>query len=174
MDTEEALAFLAEHQPMPSDEDLTQDLIERYDEVRELFLTQDDARCVPLFLGSFGEGSGWGIYQLVEDVIFRYPHDLVIPALDRALQSPYTSVRRWCLQIATNYSDHFLVPHYKRLLFSEDLDERIWSAHNIANNFSYLEDIAVLRQALASETNRDVRAILTQIVTDHLSTLPEA
>jgi hypothetical protein len=38
MTQEEALNFLKEYQPMPKDEDLSEELIRKYDEVRQFFL----------------------------------------------------------------------------------------------------------------------------------------
>ncbi len=65
MTTDDALDFLRRHQPMPDDEVLTEDLIQQYDEVRQHFIDSPDQRCIPLFLGSFGDGDGFGVYQLV-------------------------------------------------------------------------------------------------------------
>ena len=38
MTTEQALAFLQAHQPMPDDQDLSEALIRTYDEVRQFFM----------------------------------------------------------------------------------------------------------------------------------------
>ena len=164
MTTQEALDFLARHQPMPDDEDLTQDLIDRYDGVRKHFLTHVDVRSVPLFLSSFGEGTGWGVYQLVEDVLRRYPREFVVEALNQTLGSPHAGVRGWSLQIAMEYPDRSLSGHFKRLLFSDRPDERLWAAYNLEGVYSPEEDAEVLKEAAGSEDDPEVREVLTRTV----------
>lgn len=162
MTTDEALDFLARHQPMPDDKSLTQDLIDRYDEVRRHFLAHDDVRSVPLFLNSFGEGTGWGVYQLVEDVLRRYPREAVVRSLADSLASPHAGVRGWSLQIAMEYPDRSLAPHFKRLLSSDRPDERLWAAYNLEGVYSPKEDAELLMEASGSETDPEVIEILAR------------
>ena len=162
MDANEGLAFLAAHQPLPDDHDLTQVVIDQYDEVRRYFIAHPDPRCVPLFLGSFGDGVGWGVYQLVDEVMRAHPGDVVVRGLDSALASPHLSVRSWALQIAMDYADRRLVPHFKRSLFSDDHEERYWAAQNLAINFAP-EDAPVLRLALSRETEPSVLEVLRSV-----------
>ena len=54
------------------------------------------------FLHSFGEGSGFGVYQLVEDTLRVHDDDLV-SKLSASLRSAESSVRYWTAQIAQNY-----------------------------------------------------------------------
>ena len=42
MDREAALQFLREHQPMPPEDQVDDDLIDRYDEVRKYFIANPD------------------------------------------------------------------------------------------------------------------------------------
>jgi hypothetical protein len=163
MDVEEALKFLAQHQPMPSDANLTQELMDRYDEVRRYFLTHEDARCVPLFLGSFGDGSGWGVYQLVENVLRRYPSSVVVPALGEALNSSYRGVRNWSLEIAMSFPDRSLVPHFARMLFSKDYEERLLAADNVRQVYRP-EDREVVLLALATESDPEIQEILKSLI----------
>lgn len=162
-DTDKGLAFLLRHQPMPDDDDLTQDVIDDYDEVRRHFLANPDPRSVPLLLGSFGDGSGWGVYQLVENVFRAHDRALVVDALRVALESPHQGVRNWSLQIAMTYRDRSLVPAVKRSLFAHDLDERLWAAHNLELNYDAAEDAPALRQALSREDDPDVLELLRAI-----------
>lgn len=52
---------------MPNDYDITQELINKYNNVRLYFSANPAEEAIPLFLQSFGEGDGFGVYQLVED-----------------------------------------------------------------------------------------------------------
>jgi hypothetical protein len=63
MNIDEAITFLKNHQPMPSDVDLDKETINGYDEARKVFLFNRAPECVPLFLNSFGEGDGFGVYD---------------------------------------------------------------------------------------------------------------
>jgi hypothetical protein len=163
MQLDEALAFLAQHQPMPPDKALSEDLMKRYEEVRRFFLQYPDTRCVGLFLGSFGDGGGHGVYQVVEDVIALHPKEIVIRALDTTLASPHKGVRYWSLQIALSYPDRTLARHFLRLLSSTDPDERQWAASNLEAVAS-VEDESLVRKALASESNDEVRQILAGVL----------
>lgn len=68
MTKDEALQFLLEHQPMPSEQLLTQELINKYDDVRKYFIENPAKEAIPLFMQSYGDGDARGVYQLVEDV----------------------------------------------------------------------------------------------------------
>ncbi len=163
MNADEGLAFLLRHQPMPDDDDLTQETIDTFDEVRRYFTAHPDPRAVPLLLGSFGDGSGWGVYQLVENAFRKLDRDHVVRSLRVALESPHQGVRNWSLQIAMVYRDRSLVPCFKRSLFAQDLDERLWAAHNLEMNFNEAEDAPVLRLALSKEDDPDVLEVLRSI-----------
>lgn len=61
MTKDDAFNFLLRHQPMPSDNDLTQELIDQYDNVRKFFIDHPDRKAIDLFLRSYGDGDGWGV-----------------------------------------------------------------------------------------------------------------
>lgn len=103
MDKASAIEFLRQHQPLPPDDELTDEEIEKYEEVCDYFERNADPECIPLFLHSFGEGTGDGLYQLVEDIIAKFSSGEVVPHLVHALGSPHESVRYWAAQIAAGY-----------------------------------------------------------------------
>jgi hypothetical protein len=109
MTVEEALAFLSQHQPMPSDRDAPDGLFDRYNQVRRYFQEHPDVRCLSLFLGSFGNGNGRGNYQLVEDVFRRFGAADAIPRLNEALTFGTSAARYWAAQIACIYRSTDLV-----------------------------------------------------------------
>jgi HEAT repeat protein len=86
------------------------------------FLNEKNNRCIPLFLNSFGSINGFGVYQLVEDVIIRFSQEEVIPHLIDSLNSNEYSVRYWTLQIAANFPSAELLPQLKTLLQEDDFD----------------------------------------------------
>ena len=135
--------------------------IDRFDEVRRFFLDHDDPRCVSLFLQAFGNGSGFGVYQLVEDVLRRYPPETVVPALDEALRSPHSGVRYWSLQIALTFPSRSLAPHFIQFLSSGDRDERAFGVYNLTA-VARKEDESALRSALEREMDSEIREAIQE------------
>lgn len=121
----EAFSFLKEHQPMPSDDELTKQEIEKYEEVRKFFLDNVDEQCISLFLNSFGGKDGYGIYQMVEDVIFMYDKEVVLPYVLNAFNSSCEYVIYWCVQIASNFPDVDLFIPLVKFLEYEDEDIKL-------------------------------------------------
>jgi HEAT repeat protein len=121
----EAFEFLMSHQPLPDDEDLSKELIGRYDEVRRHFVEFPNQQAVPLLLHSFGNGDGFGVYQLVEDAISGIEPGVVVGHLLDGFESSHASIRYWCVQISGNYNDERLVRPLLRLLNDVSADTRM-------------------------------------------------
>ncbi|EBS7636821.1 hypothetical protein CDR68_24425 [Salmonella enterica] len=130
MNKKEALRFLESHQPMPSDNDLTQDLIDKYDDVRVFFVNNPDVDAIPLLMRSFGDGDGFGVYQLVEDVFDKCNFDDVIINISNVLKDTSTvkSVRYWVTQLAIAFSDRRLVDGLNISLQFDDEDIQFMAA----------------------------------------------
>ncbi|MCZ9149162.1 hypothetical protein OM219_13490 [Escherichia albertii] len=126
MTKKEALAFLALHQPMPNDYDITQELIDKYDDIRLYFCANPTEEAIPLFLQSFGEGNGLGVYQLVEDFLFNCDKNIVVSNIASILENPLTmeSVRYWCTLLAMVFADNTLIKGLNISLQSDDEDTR--------------------------------------------------
>lgn len=140
MTKNEALLFLEHHQPMPADTALTQELIDVYDEVRQYFVAHPAKEAIILFLRSFGEGDGWGVYQLVEDVFYKCDSSDVIMSLRLILEdeSVSDSVRYWSTQSAAAFCNEALRKGINISLASKNED--IKEAAELA--ISVLEDNA--------------------------------
>ncbi len=124
MNKKEALKFLESHQPMPSDNDLTQDIIDKYNDVRVFFVNNPDVDAIPLLMRSFGDGDSFGVYQLVEDVFDKCNSDDVIINISNVLEDTSTvkSVRYWVTQLAIAFSDRRLVDGLNISLEFDDED----------------------------------------------------
>ena len=127
MDMQQALNFLKQHQPMPDDEIASGDLFKNYYEAMIFFQENYNEECVPLFLNSFGSFSGLGVYQLVEDVINKYPAEVVIPHLVNAIINGTDPIKAWCSQIAVNFPDERLIESLESLM-TYDNDDIRWAA----------------------------------------------
>jgi hypothetical protein len=162
MTLEEAKQFLRSHQPLPPDEFLTQELIGTLDEVREYLLLHPDPECVPLLIGVIGAGSGYGVYQLIEDVLLKFPTELVVPHLKEGLRSPHGGVRCWSAEFAASFPSPSLVEPLAVLLRNGNYDEK-------SAALTALEQIQspctgeVARSFLAQETDEELRSIALEI-----------
>lgn len=126
MTRDEALTFLMKHQPMPADASLSQDLIDSYDEIRKHFEESPDSNAIELFLRSFGDWNGLGVYQLVENVFYNCPRVDVVAALKKVLEDDCIpeSVRYWSTQIAAAFGDEDLRKGLNISLKSRSIDIR--------------------------------------------------
>lgn len=157
MNNDEALHFLADNQPLPPDA-LLGERIQMFDEIRTFFKENYDPRCIPFLLNAFGEGDGFGVYQLVEDTVMRYPVDLVLPELQRALNSPHRGIRYWNAQIAALFPNAELVEHLEPLL-KEDFDMR-YAAVTALSHIQTTSSLSALRAHLTNELNDEIRELI--------------
>ena len=115
MTCELAIAFLEANQPLPPDEDLSQEQIDTFDQVRRFATENPDPRFIPLMLHSFGEGSCYGVYQVCDRVFRQYESEEVVPHLVSALASPHWGVRYWTVQWACEFPDQSLIAELIKL-----------------------------------------------------------
>lgn len=163
MTRKEALDFLRQHQPLPADKDLSREIVDKYDESRKYFLANSDPVAVPLLLNSFGEGSGFGVYQLVGDVIAKLPNEIVVPHLAAALESEHRGIRYWNAQIAARFPEPELTPSLAKLLLEPDHDLR-YAAITALEQIGDETAMVVLREALRSEMDEEIRDLLREVL----------
>jgi len=149
---------------MPDDDKLTEELITEYDEVRLFFISNPDPRCIPLFLNSFGKGDGFGVYQVVDDVIAIFPASQVVPYLNLALRSRDLNLRYWCSQVATRFPVPELIESLKSAMEQED--EGSVFALGALRHIGTPEAVAACQGFLKNLTNQELKQ-------DILDALPE-
>lgn len=155
MNTEDALDFLRAHQPMPADSELSSALMKQYDEARKHFIANPDSRCIPLFINSFGDGDGLGVYQLVEDAFSRIDPQIVTQELKAGLESQHRPTRYWSAQIAATFPAVELCVPLCDMLRSSCEDERA-SAVIALGQIGSPEARVALEGALRSEASEQV------------------
>ncbi len=163
MTHDDAISFLREHQPLPRDRNLGKALIERYDDVRKYFLEHPDTDTIPLFLNSFGNGSGFGVYQLIEDVIRKHPKSTVLPHLVAALRNSSGSVRYWSAEIASDFPDVKLVEPLIEILTEKEDDARYAAVAAL----SFIEDsriVPALERARDNNADPGLEDLLVEIL----------
>lgn len=162
MTRDEAYAFLQAHQPLPDDRDLTEEQATKLDEAMALFRDAPEEAVIPLFLNVFGEGDGFGTYQLVEDVVCKFDKAVVMPHLLAALASPHRSVRFWCAQIAALFPDDALMAPLKGLLESGDEDLK-GAAATALGQLRSAEALEALREAHDRENDSRLLSLLREM-----------
>lgn len=133
MTREEAIEFLKKNSPLPRDEELSDELIDQFDEARKFFLHSPDPVSIPLFLNAFGDGSGFGVYQLIEDVLTQFPTDLVTPHLLKSVMSPHCGVKFWSTEMVRSFPSKDLIPALLKNLSDNNSEVRASSATALAS-----------------------------------------
>ncbi len=114
MDHDQALAFLAQHQPLPDQHEAS--MMNQYREVLAYLAQNPDPRCLPLILTSAGLWEDVTIYDLINKVLDRYGPEEVIPHIKNAFGSPYPSVRFAAADVAMHFPDPTLIEPLTELL----------------------------------------------------------
>jgi len=166
MDINQALSFLKEHQPLLSDSEVDIEEIRGLDEVRKYFIENPDPDCIPLFLNVFGQGSGFGVYQLIEDVILQFSNEEVIPHLVKSLLSDHQGVRYWSAQIASSFPDKRLIEPLSSMLNEQDSDLR-WAAYMALGEIRDKAIFSILKSALKNEKEPENYEILEDIIENY-------
>lgn len=165
MTIHEASTFLQAHQPMQPDPLLDEQDLVLYNQARECLLDNPDPVAIPLLLTSFGEGGGYGVYQLVEDVIGKYSPLLVLPHLITALHSEHSGVRYWCAQIASRFPSAELIDPLARLI-REDSSAIAYAAVTAMEQID--DDLAIqkLEELLKQVTTPEIRELIREVLSD--------
>lgn len=96
------LAFLRQHQPFPIDTEVTQDQLDRFSAAHQYFIDNVDPRCLRLFLGAMGGGTGCGRFQLLDNLFRDYPRSEVISAIVSELLVGHGSID-WAVEMAPDW-----------------------------------------------------------------------
>lgn len=102
---EEILNFLKNNQPLPDENNITDEQINMYrNSIEYLDYVYADERCIPLLLNCFGSWYLFEIDKHVEFILLKFDKEIVEPYLIDALKSKNMYVRYW----ATHYACTFL------------------------------------------------------------------
>jgi hypothetical protein len=154
-----ALAFLRGHQPLPGDDAVSNAELEELDLIRRFLKDHPNDEALELLLGVFGEGSGFGVYQLIEEAVAAHEHAAVVAALEKRLVGGSRSVRYWCAQIAVNHPDERLIVALSAALALDDDDLR-WAAVTALEAIDTQTARNVLRSWLPMERDVELRELI--------------
>ncbi|SMQ80613.1 HEAT repeat-containing protein [Bacillus sp. OV166] len=166
MDIYQALSFLKEHQPLPNDQEVDIEDIRSLDEARKYFIENPYPECIPLFLNVFGKGSGFGVYQFIEDVIMQFNNKEVVPHLVKSLQSDHQGVRYWSAQIASSFPDKRLIEPLSSMVIEKDSDLR-WAAYMALEEIRDKSVFSILKSALQNEKEPENYEMLEDIIENY-------
>ena len=171
MTKHQALEFLRQHQPMPGDDGLTEDLLTTFQEVHDYFVEHPDPSCIPLFLNSFSDSMGFGVFQVCGEVFQRYDILLVTPHLVDALRSDQRGVRWWAAHWAMELESEELIEPLVELLASEiDDDAHYFALATLGFIWRKTQNekvIAVLEQRQKVETHPERIELIDEILNEH-------
>jgi HEAT repeat protein len=171
-----ALEFLRTHQPLPGDAELTEEEIQTFDAVSRFFQQHPDREAVPLLVNAFGDGSGFGVYQLVEDTLAQHDHEDVVTALDRALKEGGRGVRYWAAHNAARFPDQRLCKNLIALLANSDADDKLGLREAAIVALEFIggnEAIAAMELQLTIEQDPYVRNIIVEALGSIATRPPE-
>ncbi len=102
MNTEDALQFLEQHQPMPGDSNITQEQCDLFMSTLKHFSENPDERCIPLLINAVSNETGLGMYEMIGDVLIEQKRENVVEALKTALSRANDAVKYRCCWWATD------------------------------------------------------------------------
>ena len=121
---DEYMAFLAAHQPMPSDAEIEDADGEVFAAALEHFEAYPDDRCIPLFINAVSEETGLGMYESIRFVLLRHPREVVLRHLEQALRSSDVGVLYRSCWWAADLGAWHLADRVERLASHPDADVR--------------------------------------------------
>ena len=163
MEKKHAIDFLKQYQPLPDDGAELESIIQTFNEIRMFFLENPEPESIPLFLNCFGNGNGYGTYQLIEDVIILHDKNVVISHLKKALYSSYPSVRYWCAQIAEHFDSDELLDGLINVYQNGDDDAKC-AALTALSGIENEKVFELAKNALIEEIDEDLLEIADDIV----------
>ncbi|MDX2017014.1 MAG: hypothetical protein SFY95_05150 [Planctomycetota bacterium] len=158
--TDQALAFLQQHQPLPPTAEMSAALLDRFEEVRQHFVDAPDERAIPLLLGALSQGDGHGVFQLVEDCLQQHPKHVVVPHLAAVLREGRPEARYWAATFATGFPHADLVKPLGELVRTGDSE--CSTAAIMALDLNDSEEAQALVSQLAA-ADPEVAAILAEL-----------
>ncbi len=169
MTHEQAEDFLRRNQPLPADDALTQEQISTFDGIRKFLIESPSPDLVPLMLNAFGNGSGFGVYQVCDTVFRQFTKDQMVPHLAAALASPDWGVRYWASQWAADFPDESLIPVLARVAQDDHADSHyhaIAALEEVWRETGSKQALRAIRDQEGRETDPDVLELITDILSE--------
>lgn len=158
--TDQALAFLQQHQPLPPTGEMSAELLDRFEEVRQHFVDAPDERAIALLLCALSQGDGHGVFQRVEDCLQQHPMHVVVPHLADVLQEGRPEAQYWAATFAMGFPHGDLIGPLGELVRTGNTECRTAAIMALDLNAS-AEAQALVSQLAAADP--EVAALLAEL-----------
>ena len=118
MNIRQALTFLEHHQPMPNDQEVTQNLCDSFVECMQFLKENPESKSVVLLINSVSEYTGLGMYEMISDVLIKQERSVVLFALKKALNQGNDAVKYRCCWWAIDLNAWCLIKEISALATS--------------------------------------------------------
>jgi hypothetical protein len=150
-------------------ENATQEEVDQLNDVRRYFEAHPEPRAIPLIIGLFADHMGWGIFQLFDSVLAKFPTAELTPHLRIALTARDRGTRWWAAHWALEFPSQGLAPELLALLAQpEDEDAHYFAIAALGEICEKEFDpsvLEVLRARHAVDTDPERRELLEEVVT---------
>jgi HEAT repeat protein len=168
---QELLTRLKKQSPMPSDEEVTEEQVEEYEEVlndlQGSLNRKKDVSAVRPLIDSFGYGDGNGVYWTTLHILEKFANNDLLPQLRDAIRSGSPGSRMWASLMLGRAQDHAAITDLLKLLM--DAHEHIRA--NAVLSLSMLGDPST-RKAI-EQLQQDPSEVVRDAVETALSDFPE-
>ena len=164
MTPKEADDFLSRHAPLPADADLTSELIQGFNAVREHIIEQPNRAILAKYMTSFGDGSGMGVYQTSDDALRAHDPEAIEFALRLGLESGRRPALYWCMHFCPQFPSEWQRAYAHKYLSDEDPGIRTWSAMTIERIYEASLDFMAVKYRIGTEQDQDVMEVLRDIL----------
>lgn len=161
MTTEAALAFLAQHQPMPNKP--SRHKMKQFGEALTALSEDSDERAIPLLLGCYAEWEDLSLYDVIQELLRCYSREQVLPHLLAGLMDPGKKAAVFHADTARYFPHVDLIAPLARLLHQPKAYARLVAAAALERIGGGLVE-RIAKSALATEKDDDVQEILQTIV----------
>ncbi|PEJ28303.1 hypothetical protein CN689_22370 [Peribacillus butanolivorans] len=152
MNLNKAVKILNKYNPMPADDQLTQEIVDEYGAAIDYLKLNPHPSCIEPILRSFGEYDGWGLYEEASLILSKFGKNQVLPYLISALQSTQNGIRYWATHIASDFADRQLIP-FLEVCFQDKISD---IRENTATALGFIgghQALKVLEDALKVEND---------------------
>ena len=160
---DDIMEFLCHHQPMPPDRDWDDEMLRDYSDAIDFLFNNKANDIIPLYLGSFGDGAGWGHYERLVDALLVQDHDVLVSCLKNTIGHHVDSIRYWSIQIAGDTADTALASPIEERLSDENPDIRIAAATALVQ-IGCVDSVSKLRERLKDERVSEVVEALIESI----------
>lgn len=151
----ELLAQLEAISPLPEDDLITEEDLERYGTITDELAQYKDRRVIQPLIQSFGYGLGYEAYGVVVRQLETYNPNLVFPYLVDAVQHGQRGSRMWAARMLGRQGHQQALPYLRSLLRDPEEFVRVEAVHAL----SRLDDQASLPalERMQHDPSADVR-----------------